>query len=269
MAIDWSTLKTAEDTSPPLVLIYGGAKSGKTTLSSEFPAPYYCRTGEGERAPKGVSMVSFGVSETYQDVIDQMDWLLEGEHDCQTFVLDALDGLELLITAEACARNGWADIEDPGFGKGYSAAQGIWHEFKNQCLRLKAAGYYVVLIAHVKAKTVPGILTESFPRYMPNLRDEAAHALVDASDLIGFIYPQVSIAKEELGFKKQNKRGNGRGLLEIAVQERPGFIAGNRYSIPKPSLPFKPGEGFKILSQYFPGGQEVEDQDDEQEDEAA
>lgn len=264
MAIDWSTLKTAEDISPPLVLIYGGAKSGKTTLSSEFPAPYYCRTGEGERAPKGVAMVSFGVSETYQDVIDQMDWLLEGEHDCQTFVLDALDGLELLITAEACARNGWADIEDPGFGKGYSAAQGIWHEFKNKCLRLKAAGYYVVLIAHVKAKTVPGVTTDSYPRYMPNLRDEAANALVDASDLIGFIHQRASVVEEKLGFKKTAKRGQGSGDLQIAVKERPGFIAGNRYNIPKPILPFNPGKGFAILSQYFPGGGEVEEQDDDE-----
>lgn len=254
MAIDWSELKKVEDTTPPLVTIYAGAKNGKTTLASEFPSPYYCRTGEGERAPKGVLMVSFGVSETYADVIDQMDYMLDAEHDCKTFVLDALDGLELLIHAEACARNGWANIEEPGFGKGYTAAQAIWHEFVKKCLKLKAAGFYVVLIGHVKAKTVPGVTTDSYPRYMPNLRDDAIGAIVDASDLIGFIHQRVSVQKEEAGFKKTNNRGSGSGELLIAVQERPGFIAGNRYKINKPTLPFKEGEGFKVLAPFFPGG---------------
>lgn len=264
--IDWSQLKKAEDTSPPLVLLYAGAKSGKTTLASEFPKPYYCRTGEGERAPKGVEMVSFGVSESYADVIEQMEWMLSDEGNagqCETFVLDALDGMELLIRAEACARNGWTNIEEPGFGKGFAAEQSIWIEFRNQCLRLKAAGFYVVLIAHVKAKTVPGVTTDSYPRYMPNLRDDASNALVDASDLIGFIHQRVSIAKEDAGFKKTNKRGQGSGELLIAVQERPGFIAGNRYKIPKATLPFKEGEGFKVLSQYFPGGTPTADNDDD------
>lgn len=265
MAIDWSQLRKAVDETPPFVIIYGGAKNGKTTLASEFPAPYYCRTGEGERAPKGVDMVSFGVSETYDDVVQQMTWMLEAEHECKTFILDALDSLELLVTAEACARNGWSNIEEPGFGRGYAAAMGVWHEFKALCLKLKAAGYYVVLIAHVKAKTVPGVVTDSYPRYMPNLRDDAASALVDAADLIGFVHQRVSIAKEELGFKKQNKRGQGGGELLIAVQERPGYVAGNRYNIEKPTLPFKAGQGFSILSQYFPGGVEQDEPEDSEE----
>lgn len=254
MAIDFSRLRKAEDTNPPLCTFYAGAKNGKTTLASEFPAPYYCRTGEGERAPKGVSMVSFGVSETYADVLDQMDWMIDPDANdqCQTFVLDALDGLERLIRAEACKRNGWADIEEPGFGKGFAAEQSIWHEFVAKCLQLKASSLYVVLLAHVKSKTVPGITTDSYPRYMPNLRDDAIGAIVDASDLIGFIHQRVSVAKEDAGFKKTNNRGQGSGELLIAVQERPGFIAGNRYKIPTATVPFKEGMGFEALSKFFP-----------------
>ncbi len=163
MAIDWSELKSAEDVDPPIVTLYAGAKSGKTTLASEFPDPYYCRTGDGERAPKGVVMPSFGVSDSYQDVVDQIEWMIEAEHDRRTFILDTLDGLELHIRKEACRRNNWADIEEPGFGKGYAAELSIWHEFVQLCLRCKRAGYYVVLVAHIKAKTVPGVTTDSYP----------------------------------------------------------------------------------------------------------
>lgn len=252
MAIDWNELKDTSDIDPPLCTFYGGAKTGKTTLASEFPAPLYVRTGEGERAPAGVAMKSFGVSDSYADVLDQMAYMLEAEHDRRTFVLDALDGLELHIRAEACARNGWANIEEPGYGRGYQAEQAIWHEFIKECLKLKKAGYYVVLISHVKVKTEPGVTSDSYPRYRLNLRDDAGNAIADASDLIGFIHQRVSIKKEDLGFKKTNNRGEGAGEINIAVQERPGYIAGNRYKIPKPTLPFKEGSGFKVLSEYFP-----------------
>ncbi len=252
MAIKWDELKDTSDTDPPITTIYGGAKLGKTTLASEWPAPYYCRTGEGERQSAGVPMKSFGVSESYEDVVDQISFMLEAEHDRRTFVLDALDGLEVFINAEACARNGWADIEEPGFGKGYAAAHAIWLEFIKLILKLKKAGYYVVLISHVKAKTVPGVTTDSYPRYMLNLRDDSGSAICDASDLIGFLHQRVSIAKEDLGFKKTAKRGQGGGEVNIAVQERPGFIAGNRYQIPKAVLEYKQGQGFAALNAYFP-----------------
>lgn len=253
MALDWAAgLKKANDVYPPMVLLYAGAKLGKTTFASEFPAPYYCRTGEGERQSSGEPMMSFGVSEDYTDVVNQMEWMLSEEHDRKTFVLDAADGLEIHIRNEACTRNGWKDIEEPGFGKGYAAEASIWREFTAKALKLKLAGYFVVIISHVKAKTVPGVTTDSYPRYMPNLRDEAVGIIVDASDLIGFLHQRVSVVKEEAGFKKTNKRGAGGGEVVIAVQERPGFIAGNRYDIPEPTIPFKRGEGFDAIAKYLP-----------------
>ena len=252
MAISWDELKDTSDTDPPISLFYGGAKLGKTTLASEWPAPYYCRTSEGERQSAGTPMKSFGVSESFEDVMDQAEFMLQAEHDRRTFVLDALDGLEVFINAEACARNGWADITQPGYGDGYTAAHGVWLEFIKKMLALKKAGFYVVLISHVKAKNVPGVTTDSYPRYMPNIRETASEAICAACDLIGFMHQRVSIAKEELGFKKTVKRGQGSGEINIAVQERPGFIAGSRYGYPKPIIDFKQGQGFATLNAHFP-----------------
>lgn len=252
MALNWEEApQDTIDNEPAFCVFYAGAKSGKTTLASEFPAPLYVRTGKGERAPAGVTMKSFGVSESYQDVVDQADWMLEAEHDRKTYVLDSADGLEQHIFAEVCSKNKVASIEEIPYGKGYSQASEIWHEFIAKMLELKEAGFYVVVIAHVKAKTVPGVTTDSYPRYMPNLRDDAIGIVVDAADLIGFLHQRVSIKKEDVGFKKTNTRGEGGGDMLIAVQERPGFIAGNRYDIEKPTLPFKRGEGFRALDFYF------------------
>lgn len=252
MALNWETPpQDTVENEPAFCVFYAGAKSGKTTLASEFPVPLYVRTGKGERAPAGVTMKSFGVSDSYGDIIDQIDWMLEAEHDRKTFVLDSADGLEQHIFAEVCAKNKVSSIEEIPYGKGFSQATEIWHEFINKVLQLKEAGFYVVIIAHVKAKTVPGVTTDSYPRYMPNLRDDAIGVVVDAADLIGFLHQRVSIKKEEVGFKKTNTRGEGGGDMLIAVQERPGFIAGNRYDIEKPTLPFKRGSGFAALDFYF------------------
>lgn len=252
MALDWSELKDTSDADPPIVVIYGGGGLGKTTLASEFPAPLYVRTSEGERAPTGVLMKSFGVADFYADVVDQIDWMLEGDHDRKSLVLDALDGLEQLIRVEACARNGWKDIEEPGFGKGYAKELEIWREFLAKISKLKKAGYYTVLICHNTVKTDPGVTTDSYPRWRLNLRADAASAIFDSADLVGFIHQRVSIAKEDAGFNKKNTRGEGSGEILIAVKERPGYVAKNRYDIDKNVLPFKKGEGFTALNQYFP-----------------
>lgn len=254
MALSWEELQDTSDTDPPFCVFYGGGGLGKTTLGCEFPAPLYVRTAESERPPAGVKPKTRGVCETYADVTDQIDWMLEAEHDRKTFLLDALDSMETLITTEACARGGWSDLDEPGFGKGQAKAFSIWLEFIGLLMRLKKAGYYVVLIGHVKAKTVPGVTTDSYPRYMLNLRDDAGAAIVDASDLTGFIHQRVSITKEKAGFHKDNvrTRGEGSGEVQIAVQERPGFIAKNRQDITKPVLPFKRGEGFRELAKWFP-----------------
>ncbi|MDP1092223.1 hypothetical protein Q6316_28635, partial [Klebsiella pneumoniae] len=87
---------------------------------------------------------------------------------------------ESLVNAEACSRYGWANIEEPTFGEGPKKAFLIWNdELIPKFMALKKAGYYVVLIAHVKSKTVPGITTDSYPQYMPNLRDDIGGAIVD------------------------------------------------------------------------------------------
>jgi hypothetical protein len=271
MALNWNDGSPEEtaDTEPAFCVLYAGAKTGKTTLASEFPSPLYVRTGKGERAPAGVTMKSFGVSESYQDILDQADWMLQTEHDRKTFVLDSADGLEQKIHDKVCEEAKVASIEDIPYGKGYAKALETWHDFVGKMLELKEAGFYVVVICHVKAKTVPGVTTDSYPRYMPNLRDDAVGVLIDAADLIGFLHQAVSIKKEDAGFNKQKTRGVGGGEILIAVQERPGFIAGNRYGIEKGTLPFKRGEGFKALDFYFQRNAVVADNDNDDEADAA
>lgn len=251
MALTWE-LEETNETEPAFCVFYAGAKTGKTTLGSEFPSPLYVRTGKGERAPAGIKMKTLGgYAETYEDVDLQIDWMLETEHDRKTFLLDSADGLDKLIREKVCADNRWASIEDAGFGKGYTKVFELWQEFVGKLLKLKEAGFYVVIIGHVKAANVPGISTEGYKQWSPNLREDTVGVLIDNADLIAFLHPRVSIKKDDLGFKKTHTRGEGGAEIVMEVVGRAGYIAGNRYDIEKPTLPFKRGEGFKTLNHYF------------------
>ncbi len=251
MAISWE-LEDTIDTEPAFCVFYAGAKTGKTSLASEFPSPLYVRTGKGERAPAGVRMKTLGgYAETYSDIVDQVDWMIETEHDRKTFVLDSADGLDKLMRAKISSENGVSSVEDIPYGKGHPKVFELWQEFVGKLLKLKESGFYVVMISHVKAASVPGISTEGYKQWSPNLRDDTVGVLVDNADLIAFLHPRVSIRKDDLGFKKTNTRAEGGADIVMEVQGRAGYIAGNRYDIEKATLPFKRGEGFKVLDFYF------------------
>jgi len=256
MAIDFSRLRKTIDPNPAIITIHGGEGLGKSTFAGEAPNPLYVQTGKNERPPTGAEMLFFGLSETYQDVIDQADWMLDPEanEDRLTYVLDTLDSLGDLIDTEACNRNGWKDLSEGAFGAGNAAASRVWREFIDKMVDLKSAGFVVILLAHSKVKTDPGVTSDSYPRWRINIRsDNDANAIAHASDIVGFIHQRVSIVKEKAGFHKDNvkTRGESGGDRVIAIEERPGFVAKNRYGL-SGSVVFKKGKGYAELAKHFP-----------------
>ncbi|RJG46536.1 ATP-binding protein [Mesorhizobium sp. DCY119] len=269
MAISFDQLRRVEDPFPPIVIIYGGEGMGKTSFAGDWPNPFYVQTGANERPPVGVDMLSFGLTETYQEFVDQCDWMLEAEHDRLTFVVDTLDSLEQIVIDEACARRGWKDISDGKFREPKDATAEVWREILRKFTELKASGFAVILIAHIVAKTDPGVITDSIPRYRLNLRmQDDANSLTHAADIVGFIHQRVSIQKEAGGFHKDNvkKRGEGSGERLIAVEERPGFIAKNRHKLTG-ALTYKAGQGYAIFEPHIvaPFGREAVPEEQEAE----
>lgn len=253
MAIDFRELKRVEDPYPPIFIIYGGEGLGKTSFAADWPNAFYVQTGANERPPKGVDMLSFGVTETFAEFMDQCDWMIEADHDRLTFVVDTLDSLEQIVIDEACARRGWKDISEGKFREPKDATAEVWREILRKLTAIKSCGFAVILIAHIVAKTDPGVTTDSIPRYRLNLRmQDDANTLTHAADIVGFIHQRVSIQKEAAGFHKDNvrKRGEGSGERLIAIEERPGFIAKNRHKLTG-ALTYKAGQGYEMFRPHI------------------
>lgn len=256
MAKSLSSLRSTKSTNPPVIVLYGVDGVGKTSLAAEFPDPIYVQTA-GERPPQGIDLPSFGVAETFDDVLDAIAELLSEDHKFKTLIVDSLDGLEPLVWAATCKRNTgkdgktWESIEDAGYGKGYVEADTEWREYLAAIDALVNRGVAVVQLAHPEIARFDSPISDPYSRYSIKLHKRANALVREKSDIVGFMNYRVSIKSKEVGFKKTVSHAESGGDRNIHLEERAGFVAKNRYDMPE-ILPFKRGAGYSAMQKYFP-----------------
>ena len=239
----------AED--QPIITIYGVPKIGKSSLAAEFPRPVFIQTAAGESVPAGIVADTIEVR-SYNDLCEAIGALVNEEHNYATAIFDSTTGLENLIRAEACARNGWKTIEEPGYGKGYKIAASIFLEYIDGIMTLRSHRQMaVVQLGHCDISRFESPTTDPYSRYRVNLHKDAADIIEANSDVIAFLNFKASIKKVDAGFNKQLTHAEGGGTRWMFLEERPGFIAGNRFSRPA-EMQFKKGEGYAALAKYLP-----------------
>lgn len=232
MAISLSSLRQRSESKPPRMLVYGTAGIGKTSLGMAAPAPVFIQTEESE-----VNCPTFGLLKTYGEVMEAIGALYGEPHDYRTLVLDSVDWLEPLVWAETCRANNWASIEAAGYGKGYLAALDQWRTLLDGMNALRdERGMTILLIAHCEIKRFDSPETEPYDRYQIKLHSRASALVQEHVDAVLFANYRVSTVKADLGFNKKAVRGVGGGDRMLYTNERPAFLAKNRYGLPD-SLP--------------------------------
>lgn len=251
MVISLASLKKTKGKPFPLVLIYGPEKVGKTSLFAEFPAPVLLQTA-GENPPSDVEIDSFGEVSDFDGLMGAFVSLFEEDHSFRTFGIDALDGIERIIAAETCRRNNWTSLEEPGYGKGYVEADAVWGEFFAAVRGLnEAKGMIVVLIGHAEIGKFDDPANGNYSRFQPNLHKRPVELIKAGVDIIIFLKNRVSITKEKGAFGAETKTVGGAGIRVMHLEERPGYVAGNRYSMPH-EITYKKGKGYAELAKHLP-----------------
>jgi len=246
-------LHTVKATMPPRALIYGPPGIGKTTLAAEWPDPVFLQVEDG--TPSDLELQSFGRLDSYDKVMEAIALLYTEHHKGKTVVLDSLDKLEPLVWAKVCADNQWQNIETPGFGKGYVAADNYWREMLDGMNALRRdKGMGVVYIAHSTIETVNDPMTASYSRYDIRLHKRAIGIFQDEVDAILFLNQDITLKQNDPKAKTgpgTRVRADGGGNRFIHATPRPAYVAKNRYNLPD-KVQYEKGKGYETLAPFFP-----------------
>ena len=227
---------------PVFMCIYGETGLGKTTFANSAPKTIFISTEEGTNEFDTTRVKV----ESYQEVIQTLDELIETKTDFKTVALDSLDHLEPMIYEAVCKDGGKANIEDFGYGKGYALALDKWSEVLTKLRAVRdVQNKHVIMIshAHVKTFTDPH-LNEQYDRFELKLNKKASALVKETVDLLMLVKKDVALKKDKNG-KTQAFDLNTRALFteyEIA------FDAKNRYGLP-PKMDFPAENAFSLLEQ--------------------
>ena len=218
---------------PPRIVLYGGAGIGKTFFAASMNKPIFVLTEDGMGK---IEADHFPLSESFEDVLKNLQSLIDNDNDYKTLVVDSLDWLEPLIWDKACQDNNFKSIESVGYGKGYVEALKYWRIYLNLLNELREKGYTIMQIAHNQIKRFESPEIEAYDRHELKLHRKAADLILEHSDCCFF-------ANFKLGTVQVKGKGGNMTTKAVAgdrvvyTVEKPAYLAKNRYALPE-SLPF-------------------------------
>ena len=261
MAITTASLRRGSSQTPPAIMLYSPEGIGKTTLAAGAPNVVFAQFEEGLGV---IEADNFGILKTFQDFMDVIKILATEETGFQNLCVDSLDWLEPIVWAEACKRNRWKEITDPGYGEGYDVALSIWRQILDCFTMLRnERNIGIILLAHAAIRKFESPETAPYDHFTPKLHESAkgkgANPLIrEHVDFVGFMNWRTSTMTDKTSNNKKDvghTRGIGGGQRLLYTERRPAFIAKNRWSMPPeimlPDNP-DPAANWQTLAQFIP-----------------
>lgn len=206
------------------ILLYGSPAVGKSSFAShpDF-APIYIDLEDGLHAIKAPR---FPRAKTYEDIKDQIAELKTTRHDYKTVVIDSIDWLEKLVEERVCKDYSAKTLMDVSFGRGYSACRTYIAEILTL---LDELPMMIIFIAHEKIQTVQSPLYDPYDKIQPKLNDKISSLFAEYCDVVGYMTYRLTVKKGQ-GFEKSKALGSGERVLYL--NEKPSFLAKNRFGLP-------------------------------------
>lgn len=243
--ITLESLSKGQQTRAPRMVILGVEKIGKTSFAcgSHFdetgalaatglnsPVVIPCK---GEEGTDSLDVTTFPTCNAAEEVIEAIGALYAEKHDFRTVVLDSASALEPLVHDATCRVHSVKSIEEVGggYGKGYVEALRQWRDILSGLDALRnEKNMASILIGHVKVKRFDDPNGDSYDTYAWDINDKAAALIYRWADVILFANTKVQIRKEDVGFKKEKKRGidTTGGQRFLFTQKRPAHPGGGR-----------------------------------------
>lgn len=212
------------------VVVYGSEGIGKTTFAAQFPDPVFIDT-EGSTKEMDVARLPF--PKTWDEVLEEVDYVIQNPTCCKTLVVDSIDWAERLCHKKVCEDNKWKSINEPAYGKGQATAYAEFSKLIAKLTEVVSKGVNVCCVAHAKlSKFEQPDEMGSYDRWEMKLQNgnntNSSQMVKEWADIVLFCNYKTFVNKGE-GLEK-NKVSGGRRVMYAT--HHPCWDAKNRHGLP-------------------------------------
>lgn len=220
----------------PRILFYAVEGFGKTTFGAYAPSPVIlmARDETGvDRLLQSQSIPELPAErcETWTDLMQWLDTLIEDQQGRKTVVLDALGGFERLCIEHVCTESFNGSMKEfDAYGRGYKIFPSEWMKMLGRLDSLNARGVTVIALAHSTVKAFDDPTSAKYDRYKIDLVDQVEAPTKRWADAILFGNFYTAVVKDN----EKAVKGKGKGGKErhIYTERAAGFDAKNGYRMP-------------------------------------
>lgn len=226
---------------PLKIVIYGPEGIGKSTFASKFPDPLFIDT-EGGTSNLDVRRIK--CSKSWDELLLIVKEIIKNPTICKTLVLDTADWSETMCINAVTEKYRKNNIEDFGYGKGYTYLLDEYTRLLSLFDELIEVGINVVVTAHAKPRKFE--LPEeqgAFDRYEMKLTRQVAPVIKEWCDALFFVNYKIYVVTTE----NNTKKAQG-GKRVLYTTHNPTYDAKNRFDLPE-ELELK----FEAIEHLFDG----------------
>ena len=202
----------------PRIILYGMEGIGKSTFAANFPSPVFIQTEDGLGM---IDCAKFPLAKSFDEVFQELVALETEPNEFKTIVIDSLDWLERLIWDKVAQDSKVNNIEQIGFGKGYTMALTFWRIVLDHLETLHKQGKIILLLAHAVAEDYSDPEVSSLKRFTPRLHKTARSLVAEYVDVI-------LLATRAFGAAK----GDQNNPRIVRTEASPYQVAKSRFAIP-------------------------------------
>ena len=193
------------------VFLYGGWKTGKTTIAAKFPKALLLAFEKGYAAIPGVMALPINSWSDFKRVLRQLKEP-QAQTMYETIIIDTADIAYDLCTKYVCANNNADSVSDIPYGKGYGM---IEKEFDEALRTIVQLNFGLVIISHDTDKVFTDESKQQYNKIVPTLDKRANNICARLCDIIGY--------------SRSVEDGSGNLVTKLFMRGTPRYEAGSRF----------------------------------------